>query len=177
MSNKIPKEDSAKIESERKHLLALLLLAGVILLVALGSLSWLQLGNKNDVSKPCVGDARLEKLTVRNNSTALTAEIARTAADRYQGLSGRNCLDVNQAMLFVFDIPDDYCFVMRDMQFAIDIIWLDEDKRIVTIKNNATPNSYPSESFCPTTPAQYVLEVGKGLAESLQWQNGEQFVF
>ncbi len=73
-------------------------------------------------------------------------------------MSNREKLAENQGMLFVFDQPDYYSFWMKDMQFAIDIIWIDENKKIVDITQNAESESYP-KTFQPSSPAQYVLEV------------------
>ena len=73
-------------------------------------------------------------------------------------MSNREKLPANAGMLFVFDQPDYHSFWMKDMLFAIDIIWIDENKKIVDITHNAEPESYP-KIFQPSSPAQYVLEV------------------
>ena len=53
---------------------------------------------------------------------------------------------------------------MKEMNFPIDIIWLDENLKIVAIKENAMTESYP-EVFTPSTPARYVLEVPAGFVQ------------
>lgn len=50
------------------------------------------------------------------------------------------------------------------MNFAIDIIWIDEDKKIVDIIHDAKPESYP-RTFTSRLPARYVLEVVGGWTE------------
>jgi uncharacterized membrane protein (UPF0127 family) len=94
------------------------------------------------------------------NGTLIDAEIADTPEAQAQGLSGRTSL--NGGMLFVFDRPDKYGIWMKDMNFPIDIIWLDENKKIVTIQENATPESYPSKTFFPSSSSLYVLELNSG---------------
>lgn len=47
---------------------------------------------------------------------------------------------------------------MKDMNFPIDIIWVNADYEIVHMVKNAQPDSYP-EIFKPNKAAQYVLEV------------------
>jgi len=65
---------------------------------------------------------------------------------------------------------------MKDMQFAIDILWIDENKKIVDITHNAVPESYPS-IFQPNSPTKYVLEVNAGWAERNKIAFGENVEF
>lgn len=92
-------------------------------------------------------------------------EIAVTVADtpslRAQGLSGREKLEPNEGMFFVFPEPALSGFWMKDMLFPIDIIYFDADRRIVDVWERATPESYP-KVFTPRVPAQFVLEVPAG---------------
>ena len=91
-------------------------------------------------------------------------EIADTPEKKVQGLSGREELEKGQGMLFVFDEPKKAGIWMKDMNFPIDIIWFDEKKTIVHIKENATPESFP-EVFIPPTLVSFVLEVPAGFAK------------
>lgn len=105
-------------------------------------------------------------------STTLDVEIATTPDERERGLSGRMTpLPDSQGMLFVFDHADTYTFWMPDMHFAIDMIWIGEDGKIVDIKSDATPESYPA-AFKPSAPAVYVLEVSSGNAVKWGWKPG-----
>lgn len=89
-------------------------------------------------------------------------EIVDTEDKRQQGLSGRGL--ITGGMLFVFDdVSQDHCMWMEDMNFAIDIIWLDESKTVVDLKQSITPATYPA-SFCPSQKALYVIELGAGEA-------------
>ena len=67
-------------------------------------------------------------------------------------------------MLFVFDKPDTYGFWMKDMHFSIDMIWLDENFRVVTVASDVPANSYP-KTYHPTDKSLYVLETNAGYAE------------
>ena len=51
------------------------------------------------------------------------------------------------------------------MNFPIDIIWLDKDKKVVYIVKNAPPESYPYEQFEPKEEVRYVLEVAAGTVQ------------
>lgn len=111
-------------------------------------------------------------LSLTDNKTRLlapegifTVEILETPELRYKGLSNRESIRSNEGLLFVFDTPStENCFVMRDMQFSIDMVWLDENKQVVTVTERVAPETYPAETFCPTKPAKYGLEVLEGRA-------------
>ena len=104
----------------------------------------------------------------------LSTEVADTVAARSQGLSGRDSLCDTCAMLFVFPENRYYGFWMKDMNFNIDIVFLDKNKQIVDIYKNVDKNSYhkpltrnpytgrmenTSQIFKNTTPAMYVIEL------------------
>jgi len=105
------------------------------------------------------------KPTVHFGTTTITVEIADTESERHHGLSGRLSLAQGHGMLFIFPTSNEYAFWMPDMYFAIDMIWLNDAKRVVYIKENATPDSYP-ETFAPNMPARFVLEVPAGYAKA-----------
>lgn len=103
-------------------------------------------------------------------------EVLRDDFARQRGLSGREQLNDNVVMLFEFEDAQTRCFWMKDMKFFIDIVWLDADKQIVHIKEDADPDSYP-ESFCPPQPAKYVLEFTSGTSRELGLVIGQQLIF
>jgi uncharacterized membrane protein (UPF0127 family) len=88
-------------------------------------------------------------------------EYADTPALRAQGLSGRESLPESVGLFFVFEESGLHGFWMKDMRFAIDMIWLDEAGVVVGLKEGATPASYP-EVFYPEHPAHFVLEANVG---------------
>lgn len=73
----------------------------------------------------------------------LNIEVADTDAKRTQGLSGKVGLGENEGMLFVFEKEGNYGFWMKDMNFPIDIAWLDKDKKIIYVEKNVSPETYP----------------------------------
>lgn len=103
-------------------------------------------------------------------------ELAITSAEKEKGLSARQGLDENEGMLFVFDKPGEYAFWMKDMNFAIDIVWLDASNQVVHIEKNATPESYPN-TFNPGVDAKYVLEVISGFSEKNNLKEGDSVIF
>lgn len=102
---------------------------------------------------------------------AVKVEIAESLPEKQKGLSGRNFMRENNGMLFVFSQPDFYSFWMKDMEFPIDIIWLDENLRIINIEKNITPDTFPKK-FLPPRPAKYALEVNGGWADKNKVEEG-----
>ena len=100
-------------------------------------------------------------------------EIVDTVKKRQKGLSGRKFLEESRGMLFIYNEVSFGGIWMKDMLFSIDIIWLDKDLRVVSIKENATPNSYP-EVFRPVQEVWYVFEVNAGAVEKSGIIIGEQ---
>ncbi|MCI5051183.1 MAG: DUF192 domain-containing protein [Candidatus Pacebacteria bacterium] len=102
----------------------------------------------------------------------LIIDIAETTNDRSVGLSRYETLESNQAMLFVFEAEGLYSFWMRDMKFPIDIIWLDSNRQIISIKENARPEDFP-ESYYPDDKARYVLETVAGFSQQYNLEIGQ----
>lgn len=99
-----------------------------------------------------------------------------TDEERMRGLSGVKTLPSDTGMFFVFEVPGKYGFWMKDMLFSIDIIWLDENFKIITVAENISPNSYP-QVFYPERAARYVLEVASGVAEQNHYSEGKHLNF
>ncbi len=81
----------------------------------------------------------------------------------------------NRGMLFVFPTMRERSFYMRNTKFPLDLIYLDQNKYIVSFQENAKPfdeSSLPSE-----VPAQYVLEVNAGLAEKWLLEIGDRMEY
>lgn len=94
-------------------------------------------------------------------------DMAETEADQRRGLGGREALDENMGMMFVFDQPGIYPFWMKDMKFAIDIIWLRGDQ-VVDLETLPPPaEGERPASRIPREISDKVLEIRSGRAEEL----------
>ena len=113
-----------------------------------------------------------DKVYIRTPKMLIHAEVADDEAERVQGLSGRNSLNANSAMLIVFDEPGIHGIWMKDMRFAIDIVWLDNSKKVIAIQSNAKPDSYP-KVFEPKVKSLFVIELGMGQASKLGIKVGQ----
>lgn len=100
-------------------------------------------------------------LSIGNVSIPIT--IASTQDEQEKGLSNTTSLEANTGKLFVFKVAGRYGFWMKDMNYPLDIIWMDKDLRIVSIDKNVPVDSYPN-IFYPPTDVSYVLEVNAGFS-------------
>ncbi len=134
-----------------------------VVLIFLCALACAVLFMSNHVSAPAPFAAS-PAATLTIASTTIEIEYANTPELRTQGLSGRNALPKNSGLLFVFDTEERAGFWMKDMNFPIDILWIDESRTVVHIERAVTPESYP-HIFYPAAKARYVLEVNAGFVE------------
>lgn len=102
---------------------------------------------------------------------------AHTPERRTKGLSGQDFLGRNEAMLFIFDEPGKYNFWMKDMNFPIDIVWLNSYGEITFIQENVQPESYPLLFGPDRSDTLYVLEFAAGRAKELNLFVGLQLKF
>jgi uncharacterized membrane protein (UPF0127 family) len=99
-------------------------------------------------------------------SDCFFVKLAKTDAEREKGLMFQKSLDKNSGMLFVFPAEGIYPFWMKNTLVSLDIIWIDGNKKVVFIKENAQP-CQPGEEcplIYPEAAAQYVLEINAGLS-------------
>lgn len=108
--------------------------------------------------------------------TCVKLEVVSTASERTLGLSGRESMLREQGMLFDFVTTGKYCMWMKDMNFPLDMLWLSADKRIVEIKEDVTPETYP-QTFCGPESARYVVEVNSGVSKAGNLQLGQSLRF
>ena len=113
---------------------------------------------------------------VKIGGKMIKVDLAITPDEQERGLSGRKTLKEDEGMLFVFEKTGKYPFWMRDMNFPIDIIWIGKDFRVVYIKKDAQPESYP-ETFGAEYDANFVLEVNSGFSEKNNLKEGDYVKF
>ena len=108
-------------------------------------------------------------------------ELAITPAERVQGLSGREVLPEGTGMLFIFEDDQPLTFWMPDMNFPLDMVWIDSGCQVVDATINAPvpePGQGPLDlpRFSPKSPARFVLEINAGEFEGAGLSAGERAV-
>ncbi|MDD5154934.1 MAG: DUF192 domain-containing protein [Candidatus Omnitrophica bacterium] len=116
------------------------------------------------------------RICFRDN-LCLQAEIADNDEARKNGLMFREKLAEGQAMLFVFDSEVLPSFWLKNVKFALDIIWINADKTVVDIKTNCQPCVEDCRSYVPAAPAKYAIEVPAGFVEKNQIKAGDRLSF
>jgi len=105
-------------------------------------------------------------MTLRIKGCRVKIELADTQEKKLAGLMFRENLPENSGMLFIFDEEAIYGFWMKNMRIALDMIWIDGNKRIVDITKNALPCQADCPSIQPKRAAKYVLEVNSGFTDA-----------
>jgi hypothetical protein len=108
--------------------------------------------------------------TIMIDDIPLEVQIADTEPRRVRGLMFQDQLPYDQGMIFVFDKPGLYSLWMLNMQFPLDMMWFDENGKIIHIEKDVPPCKTPLEiascqSIIPEGQAVYVLEVTSGFVE------------
>jgi hypothetical protein len=94
---------------------------------------------------------------------SITARIADTPSERYQGLSGTEDLPDGTGMLFVFERGAQRTFVMRGMNYPLDMIFVGADGHITTIHHAPLPSQTPEGGLIGYPgSAKWVVEVPFG---------------
>lgn len=112
------------------------------------------------------------------NNVKIPVEVVQTQTEVEKGLSGRERLDSESGMLFIFSKPDYYRFWMPDMNFPIDIIWINEN-RVVEISSDVS-NEFDAANpkfYTPSQPVDRVLEVNAGFAKNKNIKVNDPFNF
>lgn len=82
-------------------------------------------------------------------------EIADTPEKQEKGLMDRESLPENQGMLFIYDEPQDLSYWMKNTLISLDIIFIDDDMEVVSVKQGQPMSEEPITE----NDVQYVLEV------------------
>lgn len=103
------------------------------------------------------------------------ASVADTLPTRIKGLSDTPFLPEHVVKLFAFGVAGPHSIWMKDMNYAIDILWVDKEGEIVHIEPDVSPDTFPS-SFSSPVPAWYVIEANAGFTASNTIAVGDEVV-
>lgn len=106
------------------------------------------------------------------------AELAVTEEERQRGLMFREKINTDQGMLFVFQENDILSFWMKNMNFSLDILWVNQEKSIVHIESAVPPCKDPEcPSYFSPIPARYVVELKAGSVKAHRLKIYDQLEF
>jgi uncharacterized protein len=134
------------------------------------------------VTPPPGPDSTPAPTTVTIGDISFAVELAVTPQQQAQGLSGRPSLAPGTGMLFIFESEGQHSFWMKDMRFPLDIVWISAEHAVVDITKDVSPpdpgqTTSDLPTYVPAEPAQYVLEINAGEAESADIHIGDMVEF
>lgn len=148
-----------------------------ILFIILLAIFWVVINNQAKpkvVKQPDKVSNVISTPQVVLKGTTFALEIVDTPDKQRQGLSGRENLATNQAMLFIFDQPKIMNFWMKDMKFNIDLLWINGNEIVAWEKNMLAPEIGLADDklliYTSPFPVDKVLELSSGTIDSLSLQ-------
>ena len=162
--NKTPKKNDQHSKNKRK--IPITVLISVIVVLALMLLFTMNNCNQNNEPEyySFTKDGELTFTdSLGNSKITIDLEIADNEYKRQLGLMNRSSMKENQGMLFIFPDEEIQSFWMRNTLISLDMIFVNKNKKIVTIHKNTKILS--SQSYSSTEPAMYVIEVDGGFTD------------
>lgn len=131
----------------------------------------------SDAGPKFTKEGELYFLSRANNDTIrkIDVELAETDDERAKGLMDRRSMSDDQGMLFIFSNAEEQSFWMKNTYISLDIIYVDENKEIVSIQKYATPLS--EESLPSFKKAMYVVEVNAGFCDKYHIAYGDKIAY
>ena len=124
--------------------------------------------------------SKFTKATIRIDNVILDVQLADTREKRIKGLQFQEKLLDDEGMLFDFQEPKIISMWMPNMKFSLDMIWFDEQGKVIHIEENVEPCL--SISDCPSfngngQKARYVLEITSGFIDKFNITKNSQLSF
>ncbi len=105
----------------------------------------------------------------------IQVEVVTTLEKQALGLMYRTEMAADNGMLFVYKQPAMMSFWMKNTRIPLDILYFDQNLKLINISASTPPCITPNCPAYPSTaPAQYVLEINAGLAAQWQLEKNEK---
>lgn len=121
-----------------------------------------------------LNDKSILELKHEKSSIILKLEVANSPAKRQKGLMFVESLEENTGMFFIFDSLEDLSFWMKNTPLSLDLIYLDQNLKVVNFHKNTIPNQteilYRSDQ-----PAKYAIEVQSGWSDQVNLSLNDTF--
>lgn len=121
------------------------------------------------------GSTALVKITCSDGRyCTFIADVADTPEKQATGLMNRISMAKDSGMLFIFEGNVEHYFWMKDTLIPLDMIFIDQEGKIINIHKNATPLSL--DMIPSSGPCKYVLEVNGGTCEYKNIRTGDRAI-
>jgi len=166
MPDSEPDSDSRELLSQPPWRTVASWTAGIFVVVLIASAAVVVL-NPSGASADVGETETVELVSDGEIVSTVTAETAVTKDEMETGLSEHDSLAVGEGMLFFHSENAEQTYVMPDMDFGIDIVFIGSDCTVQAI-HSADPPARNESGYEPkhqyTGDAKYVLEVPQGYA-------------
>ena len=105
----------------------------------------------------------------------INAYIADTQSKRKRGLMHVENMPEDAGMLFVFDPPRTVSMWMKNTLIELDIIFIDQDQKVIKIHKNAQPHNL--ESISSELAVKWVVEINGKASDLWEIKPGGQLIF
>lgn len=168
MAQKKQKKTTGKNNQHPKNKRKILIAVLISVIVVLALMLLFIMNNYNQHNEPeyysFTKDGELTFTdSLGNSKITIDLEIADNEYRRQLGLMNRPSMEENQGMLFIFPVEQMQSFWMRNTLISLDMIFVNKNKKIVTIHKNTKILS--SQSYPSSEPAMYVIEVDGGFTD------------
>jgi uncharacterized membrane protein (UPF0127 family) len=116
--------------------------------------------NPSDTSTPSAAQAKLPVLRLFIGAKELQTEVARTSLQLQTGMMFRKSIAENEAMLFVFPMPHQAAFWMRNTTVPLSCAYIDSDGVILEIHDLKPLDETSVQAH--TDQVRFVLETAQG---------------
>jgi uncharacterized membrane protein (UPF0127 family) len=123
-----------------------------------------------------VKDGDTYRLKISGRATYFNVSLVVSPEAKRKGLSGHPGLPSGTGLLFLFETLSYQSMWMPDMNFPLDIVWLDEMFTIVNITYNAKPceNKDDCPSYSSVNLVKYAIEMTAGEAAKYGFELGKE---
>jgi uncharacterized membrane protein (UPF0127 family) len=113
----------------------------------------------------------LPVIEMKIGSEIFRLEVADNEDTRARGLMHRDSMPADHGMIFIFDAHQELNFYMKNTRIPLDILFLDDNARVVSI---ASMRPYDWSTTSSGSPARYAIELNQGAAARCKVAVGDQ---
>jgi uncharacterized protein len=159
--------------------LILSLIVVAVLAALVGAATYLNPKTARQLEAEAISEPVKSWRMVTIGQASFTAEVAATQEEQSLGLAGRDSIPEGTGMLFPFSPRERVSFWMKDMRFALDIVWIAQGRVIGIAKDVPPPDPGTLDqdlpTYAPPSEVDHVLEIRAG--ESGSFAVGDEVTF
>ena len=152
-------------QSMSGNLSTTLIIAGVLLTIGITFLMFILPNLLKPSTELRLGDGIFKTTIVSND------------VDRAKGLSGVKELAPDQAILIAFPTENEWGVSTNDTAIPIDVVWLDNNKKVIFIVKNVSSKNSKGITYKPKTPAKYIVQLPAGTVDSKAIKTNKVAIF